>query len=589
VDSNTLYVATALALMFNGWLIGSIPIGWAIAKRKFGVDLLKAGSGGIGETNFVRTVSAVTGESRAKKWGYIVQACDQLKGLIPILLGVYLLRLDSLQIALLGVGLIMGHSYSAFLRLRGGKGVATTMGVALGLFWPAAVVCYVYWFAIKKLMAKTTAEATAIASIRAAILLGLLSCVFIHDHYLNLLFAFAVLHIVFAHRANIRRFSEEQATRKRFPDDMPVGVFMSDSATNDPGKIRGLLEQKYGFAKHIPLWFFQSWLFHLLPLSKLKLGEVIVTGRAGKQVRMLTWGFPWTPAQMMANPEKALRHLVKLARYLEKRGVNALCLGAFTAIVGDKGESVAESVGIPVFNGNRLTGALAALTSLDAGERMGWGDPRQMTVAVIGGGGSVGQACAKILLAYGVKKLLLVGRVRRCLGAQVAQLNMIFSDDPENPRVREVPLWWAVERAGAIICATSADHELPIDPNALQPGAVITDMARPRNVSRKLAEYSYLLPNDGALVEITGKGSAGLGLPPGVFFPCWSELALALLEGWQFDWVDEPRLAEMELVLAAFEAHHFRVASLRLNEQPLSWADVGARRSCADAIRKTKR
>jgi len=121
------------------YVIGSTPFGVLIA-RAAGVNLRQAGSGNVGATNVGRTVG--------KEWGCLCFFLDVAKGLIPTLLTVLWLRdgrqAPSLlhQAAWLGVGFgaIAGHVFSFYLRFRGGKGVATALGVVLGIFpyftWP---------------------------------------------------------------------------------------------------------------------------------------------------------------------------------------------------------------------------------------------------------------------------------------------------------------------------------------------------------------------------------------------------------------------------------------------------------------------
>lgn len=212
------------AVLLPGWLIGSIPIGWLIAKYKFHVNLLEHGSGGIGETNFVRALIEVGIEKkRAKRWGFIVQILDQIKGFGPVLwamnihqIGSYQLHLDAPCIALLGMGLILGHRCSAYLKFRGGKAVATTMGIALALYWPIVYVpvsCYVVWFVLKKIWAKKTSENTALASLAATSLLFILSVFLVHNAAYLLLIIFALLQIFDAHRSNLKRYREEQKGR----------------------------------------------------------------------------------------------------------------------------------------------------------------------------------------------------------------------------------------------------------------------------------------------------------------------------------------------------------------------------------------
>jgi len=203
------FVAYLLAVVATGWLIGSVPIGFLVCYYGFRVNPLKIGSGGIGETNVKRALETVMSEQKAKKWAFGIQLLDQAKGLIPILV-VKHFGLPLLSVALLGCALILGHTFSVFLRFKGGKGVATTMGIGLGLFWPSAIATYVCWYAIKKLLGKKTKEATAFASIFAGFLLCGLTLIFVLDKQFLLFYVYAAFHILFAHKGNVKRFIEER-------------------------------------------------------------------------------------------------------------------------------------------------------------------------------------------------------------------------------------------------------------------------------------------------------------------------------------------------------------------------------------------
>jgi glycerol-3-phosphate acyltransferase PlsY len=121
-----------LALIPSAYLLGSIPFGLLVGKAK-GVDPRKAGSGNIGATNVGRLLG--------KRFFALVFTLDLLKGLLPMLAAAYVLRGENpdrttyvLWLAV-GAAAILGHMFSIFLGFKGGKGVATSTGVLLGL-WP---------------------------------------------------------------------------------------------------------------------------------------------------------------------------------------------------------------------------------------------------------------------------------------------------------------------------------------------------------------------------------------------------------------------------------------------------------------------
>ncbi len=127
----------AAAFVF-GYLCGSIPFGVVLTRLTGGPDLRSIGSGNIGATNVLR--SGRKGLAAATLIG------DMLKGTVAVLVTEHVLGRDFAIIA--AVGAFLGHLFPVWLRFRGGKGVATYIGILLGLAWPAAVVFCVVWLAV---------------------------------------------------------------------------------------------------------------------------------------------------------------------------------------------------------------------------------------------------------------------------------------------------------------------------------------------------------------------------------------------------------------------------------------------------------
>jgi glycerol-3-phosphate acyltransferase PlsY len=122
----------------GAFLMGSIPFGVLIAKVK-GVNLKKVGSGNIGATNVLRTMGGAP--------AVLTLTGDVLKGSIPVLAAKYFLN-DPTMEGIVGMAAILGHNFSLFLRFRGGKGVATSIGVLL-IYSPfAALVTILVWLAV---------------------------------------------------------------------------------------------------------------------------------------------------------------------------------------------------------------------------------------------------------------------------------------------------------------------------------------------------------------------------------------------------------------------------------------------------------
>jgi len=122
-------IETILALGL-GFLLGSLPCGFWLARAK-GVDIRKKGSGNIGATNVGRILG--------KEWGYLVFALDALKGWLAVWLAAEFLQAGDAGSVLTGMAAVAGHVFSPWLEFKGGKGVATSAGVLLGLA-PAVLV-----------------------------------------------------------------------------------------------------------------------------------------------------------------------------------------------------------------------------------------------------------------------------------------------------------------------------------------------------------------------------------------------------------------------------------------------------------------
>lgn len=119
------------------YLLGSIPFGLIISKL-FGKDIRKEGSGNIGATNVTRVLG--------KKAGILVLILDMLKGFLPIYIAKYIF--DTKLVSLLAIVSVIGHCFSIFLKFKGGKGVATAIGVLLALSSKATLIVIMFWLGV---------------------------------------------------------------------------------------------------------------------------------------------------------------------------------------------------------------------------------------------------------------------------------------------------------------------------------------------------------------------------------------------------------------------------------------------------------
>ena len=187
--------ATILALL-AGYLLGSIPFGLLLTRLSGKGDIREIGSGNIGATNVLRTGS--------KGLAAATLLLDAAKGAAAVLLAQQLWP-DAVNFA--AAGALIGHLYPAWLRFKGGKGVATLLGILVPLFWQAAVVYVVIWVGlllILRISSVAGMSAAASAPVTAAIL---------HEQALfPMLLGFALL-VIWKHRENIQRLATGEEPR----------------------------------------------------------------------------------------------------------------------------------------------------------------------------------------------------------------------------------------------------------------------------------------------------------------------------------------------------------------------------------------
>ena len=196
-------MATYIIVAIIAYCLGSISFSVIISKKMAGFDVREKGSKNAGSTNVLRTVG--------KKAAILTLICDILKGVVAILIAVLLGNLvegtdKALLVQIAGLMAVIGHTFPVFFKFKGGKGVATALGVLFIVNWQIALICLV--FAIL-LMAITRME--SVGSLAAAILFPVLT-IFIKDNYIveGSYLVFGILMaglVVFNHRTNIKRLA----------------------------------------------------------------------------------------------------------------------------------------------------------------------------------------------------------------------------------------------------------------------------------------------------------------------------------------------------------------------------------------------
>jgi glycerol-3-phosphate acyltransferase PlsY len=177
----------ALAFAF-GYLLGSIPFGLLLTRAAGAPDIRTIGSGNIGATNVLRT---------GRRWlAAATLFCDMFKGTVAVLVAKHF-GIDAALAA--GLGAFVGHLFPVWLKFKGGKGVATYIGVLIGLYWPAALAFCVIWLSIA-----AASRYSSLAALIASALTPLGLWAFGRTN-VAVLFLFLTAALWFMHRENIAR------------------------------------------------------------------------------------------------------------------------------------------------------------------------------------------------------------------------------------------------------------------------------------------------------------------------------------------------------------------------------------------------
>jgi len=190
-----------LAAAVIGYLLGSIPWGLVLSRLAGHGDIRRIGSGNIGATNVLR--------SGSKGLAALTLLLDMAKGMLAVLIGQRWGEAAALAAA---VAAVIGHMFPLWLRFRGGKGVATALGVVTVLVWPVALAAALVWLAVVFLCRYSSLAALAAVVTAAAIAAG------VADAGPAVVVAAIAVLVVLRHHANIRRLiagRESQISFKR--------------------------------------------------------------------------------------------------------------------------------------------------------------------------------------------------------------------------------------------------------------------------------------------------------------------------------------------------------------------------------------
>jgi len=330
--------------------------------------------------------------------------------------------------------------------------------------------------------------------------------------------------------------------------------------------------RKYGPVRYLPERMIESLFRYVKPVvaSRITGVESPLAGAEGWFI-----GVVLTSRQFLQLPEAmVVRRVIEAGRLAESLGAQILGLGAFSSVVGDAGITVARNLDIAVTTGNSYTVATALEGTRQAARLMGHDLPR-VPVAVIGATGSIGAACS-VILGRQARDLTLVGRDERRL-ERVA--HRVLEESGLACRIT-TDLRAAVRRAKVIVAVSSAVGEL-IFPEDLSPGAVVCDVARPRDVSVRVArERNDVLVIEGGVVKVPGRPEFNfdIGVPPGTAWACMAETMILALEGRfeNFTLGRDVSVARIDEITRLAHKHGFSLAGFRSFERAIHREEIEA-------------
>jgi fatty aldehyde-generating acyl-ACP reductase len=308
--------------------------------------------------------------------------------------------------------------------------------------------------------------------------------------------------------------------------------------------------------------------------------EGITSQSTGKVIKGWFIACPYTPRRMLELPERTVyRKIIQTGNMAEKLGANILGLGAFTSVVGDAGVTIANALNIPVTTGDSFTIAMAVQAIREAAHVMNI-KIEAATVAVVGATGAIGRVCAE-LLAGEAARTLLVARDEKKLEALRDKLQLKARSELVISTKMDI-----LKEAQLILTVTSSLHDV-IQPEYLQAGSVVCDVARPRDVSAMVAAVrDDILVIDGGMVDVPGPVNFhfNFGFPDGKVYACMAETIALALEGRFEDYTvgRDITLERVQEITAIADKHGFRMSGFRSFEREVTNEQI-------DAVRKNAR
>lgn len=304
-------------------------------------------------------------------------------------------------------------------------------------------------------------------------------------------------------------------------------------------------------------------------LPPLKVSEITGINSGINQCKGYFVGCTLTSEQIITLPERyVVNKIIKSGKLAERLGAKIVGLGAMTSVVGDAGISVEKSLNIPVTTGNSYTVASALEGAEKAATIMGY-NFKQCEVTVIGATGSIGSLISRVL-ADKVGNLNLVARNKLKLNNLAER---IYLETKKNVNT-DLNLQRSLTKSDVIISVSGAVEHL-IEPEYLKSGAIVCDVARPRDVSKLVQEKrDDVLVIEGGVIEVPGdvKFNFNFGFPPKTAYACMAETMILALENKfeSFTLGRELNIGQLEEITKLASKHGFKLAGFRSFEKEVT-------------------
>lgn len=328
--------------------------------------------------------------------------------------------------------------------------------------------------------------------------------------------------------------------------------------------------RKFPMFRHLPAFVVERGA-RLLP--PIKVSDINGVRSAYNECTGEFIGCPLTSQQLLELPvAECYKKIISCVKMAQKNGARIVGLGAFTSVVGDAGLTIAENVDIAVTTGNSFT-IYTAIEGAKMAARLMDINMSAAHIVVLGATGSIGSVCARLMAAE-AKYITLVARQQSKLDRLAAQI--MYESGVAAKTSSDVRQ--AVRNADVII-AVSSSLEFQVYPEDLKPGAVVCDVARPRDVSPRVAkERNDVLVIEGGVVDVPPgtEFNFDFGFPPGKSYACMAETMILTLERKfeNFSIGREIDIDRVKEIAELAEIHGFKLSGFRSFERTVTVDEI---------------